>query len=66
MLAIVEALRGYFLARRHEGLSRDALARRWYEEQLIRPSRDHVERALRFMNKTRDGDRRVAPPPRAR
>ena len=59
VLAIIEALRGYFAARRREGLSRDELARRWYAEQLIRPSPEHVDRALRFMEKTLSGHARI-------
>ena len=56
VLAIIEALRGYFAAHREDGLSRRELASRWYRED--------VNRALRFMEKTRNGHARMARAPR--
>ena len=61
VLAIIEALRSYFVAHRDDGLSREELAGRWYHEQLLRPSQADVDRALRFMEKTRNGHARMSP-----
>lgn len=59
VLAIVEALRGYVSARADAGLSAEALAKRWFDEQLLPPEREDFEQALRFMRKTRRGHERV-------
>lgn len=60
VLSIIEALRSYFVTHREDGLSREEMAARWYHEQLLRPSRVDVDRALRFMKKTRNGHSRMS------
>ncbi len=59
VLAIVEALRGYISARSGEGLSTQALAKRWFDEQLLRPEPQDFEQALRLMRKTDRGHERL-------
>ncbi|MFK8014544.1 MAG: hypothetical protein AB8G17_03730 [Gammaproteobacteria bacterium] len=59
ILAIVEALRGYFVAHADDGLSHQVLAQRWFNEQLFRPTQDEVDRALRLMDKTQFGHLRI-------
>jgi len=60
VLAIVEALRGYFVAHAADGLSHEVLVERWLQEQLFRPSAEEFARALRLMRKTRRGHVRVS------
>lgn len=59
VLAIVEALRGYFVAHAADGLSHEVLVERWFQEQLFRPSAEEFARALRLMQKTKRGHVRV-------
>jgi hypothetical protein len=59
VLAIVEALRGYFVAHAADGLSHEVLVERWFQEQLFRPSAEEFARALRLMRKTKSGHVRV-------
>lgn len=59
VLAIVEALRGYFVNHASDGLSHDVLIERWFQEQLFRPSAEEFARAVRLMQKTRRGHVRV-------
>lgn len=59
ILAIIEALRGYYVAHAQDGLSHEALAKKWFAEQLFPPSDEDVARALRLMEKTQHGHIRM-------
>lgn len=59
VLAIIEALRGYYLAHAQDGLSHEALAQKWFAEQLFPPTDEDVASALRLMEKTQYGHIRM-------
>ncbi len=59
ILAIIEALRGYYLAHVQDGLSHEALAQKWFAEQLFPPSDEDVASALLLMEKTQHGHIRM-------